>query len=87
VPAKRSNSVLCRSDPKAGKRGECLLIRQQRTILLVFGIYGSRRREEEDTVTFVSGLVKEKKTLAQIGLTGNKRKKESENWERAFLRF
>jgi len=62
VPAKRSNSVLCRSDPKAGKRGECLLIRQQRTILLVFGIYGSRRREEEDTVTFVSGcLVKEKK--------------------------
>jgi len=28
---------------------------------LVFGIYGSRKREEEDTVTFASGcLVKEK---------------------------
>jgi len=43
------------------------LIRQERTILLVFGIYGSRKREEEDTVTFASGcLVKETKTWHRL---------------------
>jgi len=33
----KSNFVLWMSNPKAGKRGGCPLIRQERTILLVFG--------------------------------------------------
>ena len=35
----KNNFVLCSSDPKAGKRGECLLIRQERTVLLVWDIW------------------------------------------------
>jgi len=52
VPAKKQ---FCPSDPKAGKRGECPLIRQERTVPLLFGIYGNRKREEEGTVTFEFG--------------------------------
>jgi len=55
---------------------------------LVFGIYGSRKREEEDTVTLESGCFVKEGTWAQIerGGTGGRKKINSEPRGNTFKR-